>query len=146
MSRTSDDGLWYPSADDILLIHEDIVDEDEKSAAGVESPDRINFAVEYIRYGHFGEIPETVHEKAFHLMRLIASNHWFVDGNKRTALNSTELFYLVNGFKFEYGEDVRSMLKLFSVREGLIDREVGAEYLEDQTEYDEHAVFDIEFP
>ena len=66
-------------------------------------------------------------------MRLLASNHWFVDGNKRTALNTTELFYLVNGYELDYGEDIRSMLKLFSVRESLIDREVGPEYLADQT-------------
>lgn len=116
------------------MIHEDIVEEDDEAEAGVESSDRIEFAVDYIRYGHFGEVPETIHEKAFHLMRLIASNHWFVDGNKRTALNSTELFYMVNGYELDYGEDIRSMLKLFSVREDVIDRETGPKYLKDQVE------------
>jgi death-on-curing protein len=67
------------------------------------------------------------------MMRLLASNHWFADGNKRTALNTTELFYLVNGYELDYGEDIRSMLKLFSVRETLIDQEAGPEYLKDQT-------------
>lgn len=66
-------------------------------------------------------------------MRLIASNHWFADANKRTALNTTELFYLVNGYELDYGDDVRSMLKLFSVREDLIDRQSGPEYLRDRT-------------
>lgn len=89
--------------------------------------------MDFIEHGHFDEGPETVHEKAFHLMRLLASNHWFVDGNKRTALNTTELFYFINGYEFEYGEDIRSMLKLFSVREDLIDREVGVQYFADQT-------------
>ena len=87
----------------------------------------------YVKHGYFGEVPATIHEKAFHLMRLLASNHWFVDGNKRTALNTTELFYLVNGYELDSGEDIRSTLKLFSVRESLIDREVGPEYLADQT-------------
>lgn len=132
MDDVPDDGLWYPSVDDILLVHEDIVGEDENTEQGVESEDRIQFAVDYVQHGHFDKVPETLHEKAFHLMRLIASNHWFVDGNKRTALNSTELFYMVNGYELNYGEDIRSMLKLFSVRERLIDREAGAEYLKDQ--------------
>jgi death-on-curing protein len=125
--------LWYPSVDDVLLLHDDIVSEDDDASTGVIDANRIEFAIDYVKDGHFGEVPETIHEKAFHLMRLLASNHWFVDGNKRTALNTTELFYLVNGYELDYGEDVRSMLKLFSVRESLIDREVGPTYLDDQT-------------
>lgn len=132
MNDVSDDDLWYPTVDDILTVHQDIIAEDDDAEQGVESEDRIQFAVDYIQHGHFGERPETIHEKAFHLMRLIASNHWFVDGNKRTALNTTELFYLINGYELDYGEDIRSMLKLFSVRQDLIDREVGPDYLSDQ--------------
>lgn len=65
-------------------------------------------------------------------MRLIASNHWFADGNKRTALNATELFYLVNGYELTYGDDLRSMLKLFSVREDLVDKGAGPDYLRER--------------
>jgi|GEM_PF-703668 death-on-curing protein len=132
-AEDSEDGLWYPSVDDILLLHDDIVSEDADASTGVNDANRIEFAINYVKHGYFGEVPETIHEKAFHLMRLLASNHWFVDGNKRTALNTTELFYLVNGYELDYGEDVRSMLKLFSVRESLIDRAVGPIYLADQT-------------
>lgn len=64
---------------------------------------------------------------------MLASNHWFVDGNKRTALDTTELFYLVNGYELDDGEDIRSMLELFSVRESLIDRDAGPTDLDDQT-------------
>lgn len=133
MSSDDNDGIWYPSVDDILVIHDDIVDEDPDASRGVQDPDRIEFAISFVRDGICGEVPETIHEKAFHLMRLLASNHWFADGNKRTALNTTELFYIVNGYELEYGEDLRSMLKLFSVRESLIDRENGPTYLRDQT-------------
>lgn len=128
-----DQDLWYPTKEDVIWIHDDIVRGDPESESGIEDPERIEYALDFIEHGSFDEGPETVHEKAFHLMRLLASNHWFVDGNKRTALNTTELFYLFNGYEFDYGEDVRSMLKLFSVREGLIDREVGVDYLADQT-------------
>lgn len=125
--------LWYPTVDDVLVVHEDVIAEDDDATPGVEEPDRIEYVIDFIKHGHFDEGPSTIHEKAFHLLRLIASNHWFADGNKRTALNVTELFYLANGYQLDYGEDIRSMLKLFSVRESLIDRAVGQEYLRDQT-------------
>lgn len=129
----ADREFWYPTTEDVIRIHDDIVEDDPESESGIEDPERIEYALDFIEHGHFDEGPETVHEKAFHLIRLLASNHWFVDGNKRTALNTTELFYFINGYEFEYGEDIRSMLKLFSVREDLIDREVGVQYFADQT-------------
>lgn len=131
-AHEDEDTLWYPSVDDVLLVHEDIIKEDENATPGVTDPDRVQFAISYVQC-EFGDGPETLHEKAFHLMRLIASNHWFVDGNKRTALNATELFYALDGYELDYGEDLRSMLKLFSVRETLIDRTAGPEYFEDRT-------------
>lgn len=130
---SNDDGFWYPTKEDVIEIHDDIIEDDPEAEAGIEDPGRIGYVVDFIEHGHFGEKPETIHEKAFDLMRLLAANHWFVDGNKRTALNTTELFYFFNGYEFEYGEDIRSMLKLFSVRENLICREVGIAYLGEQT-------------
>ena len=131
---TDGDSFWYPTVTDIVAIHDEIIAEDEDSQPGVEDRDRIQFAIDYIRDGMMGQRPETVHEKAFALMRLIASNHWFVDGNKRTALNTTALFYLLNGYDLSYGEDLRSMLKLLAVREDLIDRSVASQYLADQAD------------
>lgn len=132
MGDAGEDEIWYPTVDDIRLIHEDIIKEDPDATAGVYDESRIEYALDFIR-GRIGKPPETIHEKAFHLMRLIASNHWFADGNKRTALNATELFYLMNGYELTYGDDLRSMLKLFSVREDLVDKSVGPEYLRDKT-------------
>lgn len=127
-----DSDIWYPTVDDVLLIHDDVISEDPAAVSGVQDESRVQFALDFVR-GHLGEEPSTIHEKAFHLMRLIASNHWFADGNKRTALNVTELFYLVNGYDLDYGDDFRSILRLFAVREDLIDRSVGPEYFHDAT-------------
>ncbi|RXK47014.1 type II toxin-antitoxin system death-on-curing family toxin [Halorientalis pallida] len=129
-----DSELWYPTVEDIVEIHDDIIAEDEQSEPGIEEKDRIQYAVDYIKHGVMSKQPETIHEKAFALMRLIASNHWFVDGNKRTALNTTNLFYYLNGYELEYGEDLRAMLKLLAVREDIIDRDTATGYLADQTE------------
>ncbi len=129
-----DDEFWYPTVEDIVEIHDAIIAEDPDGEPGIEDRDRIQFAVDYVQHGMFGEKPETVHEKAFALMRLLASNHWFVDGNKRTALNTTNLFYVLNGYELEYGQDLRAVLKLLAVREDIIDRDVATDYLAEQTE------------
>lgn len=134
MVDSDDVDFWYPTVEDVLTIHGDIIEEGEGSEPGVRDPDQIQYAIDHVMHGHFGEGPETIHEKAFDLMRLLAANHWFVDGNKRTALNTTAMFYVFNGYDLEYGEDLRSMLKLLSVREELIDRDVAVEYLSEQTE------------
>lgn len=128
----SESEFWYPSVSDIVALHDSVIEEDEESEPGVRDPDRIEFPITYIEEGHFGEVPETIHGKAFHLMRLLASNHYFVDGNKRTALNTTSMFYFLNGYDFESGKDMRALLKLFSVREDIVDREVGVEYFSDR--------------
>lgn len=131
-----EDDIWYPTVDDVLSFHRDIIKDDPDSTMGVQDEERVEFAIGYIK-GNFGEVPRTIHEKAFHLMRLIASNHWFADGNKRTALNATELFYLINNYDLVYGDDIRSMLKLISIQEKLIDKEAGPEYLRDRAKFDE---------
>lgn len=40
----------------------------------------------------------TLHEKAAALLHSLACNHPFVDGNKRTALAATAVFYQLNGY------------------------------------------------
>lgn len=124
---------WYPTVEEIIDVHDAIIAEDPDGQPGIEDRDRIQFAIDYVKYGSMGERPETVHEKAFTLLRLIASNHWFVDGNKRTALNTTNLFYLFNGYDLDYGEDLRAMLKLLAVRETIIDRQAAIHYFADHT-------------
>lgn len=128
-----EDDIWYPTVDDVLSLHSDIIEDDPNSTPGVQDEERIEFALDYVEEGHFGEVPGTIHEKAFHLMRLLASNHWFADGNKRTALNTAEILYRMNEHELDYGDDIRSILKLFSAREDLVDREAGPAYLRDGT-------------
>jgi death-on-curing protein len=76
-----DDGIAYPTADDVLAIH----------------------------------------EKAAHPMRLLATEHPFVDGNKRTALNATALLYDLNDYEFRYDNDVRGILRQFAMDESTAD-------------------------
>jgi len=70
-------------------------------------------ALEYIEEGNFGSGPETIHGRSYHLPRLLTTNHPFVDANNRTALNTTVVFYFLNGYRFEYDDEIRPVLKLF---------------------------------
>lgn len=127
------DSLWYPSVDDVLDIHEDIVSEYSDTSPGVQRRGNIEFALTHISEGSFGEVPDTVHEKAFHLLRLFVANHPFVDGNKRTALNTAVVFYLLNEYRFEYDDEIREILKQFGTDETTVDEADVLDYLRTNT-------------
>ena len=82
----------YPTADDVHTLHETVVAENADTDAGVRTPAAVESALVYVSEGYFGEVPETIHEKAAHLARLLASEHPYVDGNKRTALSAATMF------------------------------------------------------
>jgi len=132
------DYIVYPDPEDIKTIHSDIIQEDEDASKGLFNYGDVDFTLNYIEHGHFGEVPETIHEKAYHLMKLLAANHSFVDGNKRTALNSTWTFYAMNGYYFSYGEEIKAILKLLAVKQEMVDDGEVISYFEDIT-YDEES-------
>jgi death-on-curing protein len=126
--------FWYPSVEDILTIHDDIVSEYSSTDSGIRNRGDIEFALDYIEEGRFGTVPETIHEKAFHLLRLLVANHSFVDANKRTALNTAVVFYVLNGYRLEYDDEIRSLLKQFGTDEATVDETAGVEYLRSHSE------------
>jgi len=126
--------LWYPSVEDVVAIHEDIVSEYADTEVGVRNRGYIEFALNYIEHGSFGTTPETIHEKAYHLLRLLVANHPFVDANKRTALNTTAVFYFLNGYRFQYDAEIRTVLKQFGTDEGAVEEQQTISYLRSHTE------------
>lgn len=126
--------ISYLSAADIRDIHELIVESNAETTAGVSAPGDIEYTVEHIQEGHFGQAPESLHEKAYQLLRLIAANHPFVDGNKRTALMSTRIFYALNGCRFDYDREIKEILKALATDEGAVDEDDVIDYLQEHTE------------
>jgi len=120
------DSFWYPSVEDTLDVHEDIISEYPDTSPGVQR--RGDIELEYVNEGNFGSVPETIHEKAFHLLWLLVANHPFVDGNKRTALNVVVVFYLLNGYRFDYDNEIRKILKQFGTDETTVDEDNVLEY------------------
>lgn len=128
------DSFWYPSVEDVITIHDDIVSEYAETHDGVQHRGDIAFPLDYVREGSYGTVPRTIHEKAFHLLRLLVVNHPFVDANKRTALNTTAVFYFLNGYRFEYDNEIRAILKQFGTDETSVDEAETIEYLRSHTE------------
>lgn len=126
--------FWYPSVEDVLTIHQEIVSEYADTSSGVQRRGDIEFALHYIETGSFETTPETIHEKAFHLLRLLVANHPFVDANKRTALNTTAVFYFLNGHRFPYDDEIRTILKQFATDQQTVEQDIVIRYLETHTE------------
>jgi death-on-curing protein len=115
------DTVRYPSVELIVDLHEQIVADGDDTEPGIRSEDAIESAAQYVSEGFFGEVPESVHEKAVHLMRLLVADHPFVDGNKRTALRTVVVFYAMNGHTFEYDDEIRTLLRRFATDEAEVD-------------------------
>ncbi len=122
------DDIAYPSVELILDLHEQIVAKGDSTEPGVRSKDAIGSALQYISEGFFGKVPETIHEKAVHLMRLLVAEHPFVDGNKRTALRTVVVFYMMNGYTFDYGDEIRALLHRFATDEAAVDTDTAVIY------------------
>ncbi|MDT3433955.1 type II toxin-antitoxin system death-on-curing family toxin [Haloarcula sp. 1CSR25-25] len=120
--------IAYPSVELILAIHEQIVSEGDITEPGVRSEDAIESALQYISEGFFRQGPETIHKKAVHLMRLLVTDHPFVDGNKRTALRTVVVFYMMNGYAFDYGDEIRALLHRFATDEAAVDTDTAVIY------------------
>jgi len=123
-----------PSVEDVLVIHEDIAVEYPDTPSGVRDQGDVEFALNYIEEGHFGAAPESIHEKAYHLLWLLVANHPFVDANKRTALNTVTVFYFLNGYRFAYDDEIRTILKQFGTDERTVNEPAVVEYLHTHTE------------
>ena len=122
------DDVVYPSVELVLDLHEQIVAEGDATEPGVRSEETIESALQYISEGFYGEVPNTLHDKAVHLMRLLVADHPFVDGNKRTALRTVVVFYMLNGFTFEYGDEIRALLHRFATDKAGVDVETAVIY------------------
>ncbi len=61
-------------------------------------------------------------------MRLLVGEHPFVDGNKRTALRTVVVFYMLNGYMFDYGDEIRALLHRFVTDATTVDTDTAVIY------------------
>ncbi|AZT96074.1 type II toxin-antitoxin system death-on-curing family toxin [Brevibacterium aurantiacum] len=90
--------IEYLSVDLVIKIH------DRESLAPLLEYGKLESAVLSPQTDYFGQVPyPTLFEKAAVLLSHIANAHAFLDGNKRCAWASCELFLLANGVELNLG-------------------------------------------
>lgn len=82
----------YLNVEEILYIHQQLIDEFGGSP-GLADMDRLESAVMRPQNGFYNDI----YEEATALMESLAMNHPFIDGNKRIAFFSVDVFLRING-------------------------------------------------
>lgn len=88
--------MWFPAYEDLLHLH-DLVLASGGGERGILRPGGIEAAVERARWGPFGGSGDLA-ERAALLVRGIAADHPFADGNKRTAFLAADVFARRNGW------------------------------------------------
>ena len=91
--------ISYLSTTQVLVIHDQMVKR-FGGLSGIRDLGLIESAVGRPQATFDGkELYKTVFEKGAALLQSLLKNHPFTDGNKRTALVSTGMFFKLNGFK-----------------------------------------------
>jgi len=86
--------VHFLTADEVLAIHERLI-EVFGGPAGVRDPGLLESALFRPRTGHY----EDLSTMATALFESLLMNHPFIDGNKRVAFFSTDVFLRLNGWQ-----------------------------------------------
>jgi len=124
--------LRFLSVDDVLAIHEDTI-ANEGGSAGLRDPGLLESAVLMPQQQFDGAyLHDGVAAMAAAYLFHIASNHAFIDGNKRTGALAALVFLDVNGRKKLPAADVLEHVTL-AVASGAMTKEALTEWMRQQT-------------
>lgn len=92
--------------EDILKFHSDMEESDVPVEKGIRDMSLLESAV-HAPFQTFGgtDLFPSMHEKAARLCVGLTNNHAFIDGNKRVAAHTMELFLLLNGALLSCDDD-----------------------------------------
>lgn len=94
------DTVRFLTLDEALEIHRRLI-EAFGGPAGVRDRGMLESALYRPRTGYYADLPAM----AAALFESLLMNHCFVDGNKRVAFFSTDVFLRMNGWRFEVEAD-----------------------------------------
>ena len=106
--------IKYLSVDDAIAFHDDQL-RLFGGAEGIRDKGQLASAIFRPQSGYYNDVIE----QAAALWESMATNHPFVDGNKRTSLIVMDVFLQLNGFLLDIADDEvwQFMLGLFDTRE-----------------------------
>ena len=118
----------FLSVDDVLQLHEDVLAADG-GAEGLRDRGLLDSAVHAPQASFGGAwLVGDLFDMAAAYMFHIASNHAFVDGNKRTALLAALVFLGLNGVEINR-DDQRLDDGVLAIANGMLNRDGAAELL-----------------
>ncbi len=95
----------YPTKENIIRMHKKIV-ETTGGEKGMLTEGILSFVLDLIRTEKlYGENIGDLFTRAGILLRGIIAGHPFVDGNKRTGFEATDIFLRMNGYYLEVSTD-----------------------------------------
>jgi death-on-curing protein len=86
--------VHYPSTDEVIAMHERLI-ERFGGSEGMRDPGLLESALYRPQSGYYADLVEM----AAALFESLLMNHPFVDGNKRVAFFTTDVFLRMNGHK-----------------------------------------------
>lgn len=95
--------MWFPTVEQVIQIHDEIL-ERTGGETGRLHRGLIEAALSRAQWGPFTQ-EGALEERAALLMRGIAQDHPFVDGNKRTSVEVADTFLGRNGYDLTASED-----------------------------------------
>ncbi len=120
------------SYDDVIEIYRELTGNSD----GPVRPDGLESAVALPAQSMFGrDLYATIFDKAAALMRSIAENQPFLDGNKRTAWGAAQVFLAVNGVDVTSTVD-EAVQVMIALAEKRIDITEVAEFLADRATFE----------
>ena len=90
----------FPAVEEVLFLHEEIIKR-YGGSTGLRDLGLLESALYRPRSGYYA----TLSEQAAALFQSLASNHCFVDGNKRVAFATTAIFLRLNGYSIKVSAD-----------------------------------------
>lgn len=96
VSYLQNNDVQFPSLDEVIEIHRVLL-EHFGGAEGIRDVGLLESALYRPRSGYYTSLDEM----AAAMFESLINNHPFVDGNKRAAFFTTDIFLRLNGYKFQ---------------------------------------------
>ena len=90
------DEIRYLTAESVIKLHEFVLNE-SGGRPGFKDKDSLDATLFFVKDDNYYK---TFIDKISYLIFSIACNHYFIDGNKRTAVSSASLFLMINNYGY----------------------------------------------
>jgi death on curing protein len=120
--------FFYPSSDHVIRLHSSVMEITNQENRSIFPDKDINQTTEHVQNDYY--YPD-IFSKLSYYMFSILMNHYFYDGNKRTALATVKLFMNLNGIIYDpnmFSETIEHIIMMTA--SSIVDKEFLQKYFE----------------